>query len=165
MMRRRKRRRWRRRRSRRKRRRRSGRKGLKIKYYKIRGLFQKFYRLRFLYKNEFILQNTFTGLRCNLHCALSQRSNVWGKSCIAVRTPSLLMRLITRVTSSMLLKRFPRSGFFNFGNKSKAGGLMSGPYCGWGSVRHPYFSKISDTAPEARGRATLMYDRWSPSEI
>jgi hypothetical protein len=23
----------------------------------------------------------------------------------------------------MLLKRFPRSGFFNFGNKSKSGGL------------------------------------------
>ena len=33
----------------------------------------------------------------------------------------VLMRLITRVTSldtsSLLLKRFPRSGFFNFGNK------------------------------------------------
>jgi hypothetical protein len=37
------------------------------------------------------------------------------------------MRLITQVTSfntsSMLLKRFPRSGFFNFGNDSKSGGL------------------------------------------
>jgi hypothetical protein len=37
------------------------------------------------------------------------------------------MRLITQVTSldtsSMLLKCFPRSGFFNFGNKSKSGGL------------------------------------------
>jgi hypothetical protein len=37
------------------------------------------------------------------------------------------MRLITQVTSldtsSMLLKRFPRSAFFNFGNKSKSGGL------------------------------------------
>jgi len=32
--------------------------------------------VRFLFKNEFILQNTFTGLQCNLHCALSQRSNV-----------------------------------------------------------------------------------------
>jgi hypothetical protein len=31
----------------------------------------------FLFKNEFVLQNTFTGLQCNLHCALSQRSNVW----------------------------------------------------------------------------------------
>jgi hypothetical protein len=50
-----------------------------------------------------------------------------GKSCIPVWMPSLLMRLITHVTlldtSSMLLKRFPRSGFFNFGNKSKSGGL------------------------------------------
>ena len=63
------------------------------------------------------------------------------------------MRLIARVTSLdtslMLLKRFPLSGFFNFGNKSKAGGLMSGPYGGWGSTCHSYFSKISDTAPEA----------------
>jgi hypothetical protein len=33
--------------------------------------------LCFLFKNEYILQNTFTGLQCNLHCALSQRSNVW----------------------------------------------------------------------------------------
>jgi hypothetical protein len=31
----------------------------------------------FLFKNEFILQNTFTSLQCNLHFALSQRSNVW----------------------------------------------------------------------------------------
>jgi hypothetical protein len=33
--------------------------------------------VRFLFKNEFILQNTFTGLQYNLHCALSRRSNVW----------------------------------------------------------------------------------------
>jgi hypothetical protein len=48
-------------------------------------------------------------------------------SCIPVWTPSLLMRLITQVTSldtsSFLLKIFPRSGFFNFGNKWKSGGL------------------------------------------
>ena len=73
-----------------------------------------------------------------------------GKSCIPVRTPSLLMRLITRDTSLdtslMLLKRFPQSGFFNFGNKSKSGGLMSGLYGRWESTCHPYFSKISDTA-------------------
>jgi len=78
------------------------------------------------------------------------------------------MRLITPVTSlhtsSMLLKRFPRSGFFNFGNKSKAGGLMSGLYGGWGSTCHPYFSKISYTAPGAWGRA-IMYDRWPLREI
>ena len=33
--------------------------------------------VRFLFKNGFILQNTFTSLQCNLHCALSQRSSVW----------------------------------------------------------------------------------------
>jgi hypothetical protein len=44
----------------------------------LSGSFQKFCTLLcFLFKNEFILQNTFTGLQCNLHCALSQRSNVW----------------------------------------------------------------------------------------
>ena len=78
------------------------------------------------------------------------------------------MRLITRVTSldtsTLLLKRFPRSGFFNFGNKSKAGGLMSGLYGGWRSPCHPYFSKISDIVPEALDRA-LMYNRWSLREI
>ena len=79
-----------------------------------------------------------------------------------------MTRLINRVTSldtsSMLPKRFPRSGFFNFGKKPKAGGLMSGLYGGWGSTCHPYISKISDNAPEAWGRA-LMYDRWSLREI
>ena len=53
---------------------------------------------------------------------------------------------------SMLLKHFSWSGFFNFGNKSRSGGLMSGLYGGWGSTCHPYFSKISNTAPEAWGR-------------
>jgi hypothetical protein len=107
----------------------------------------------FLFKNEFILQNIFTGLQCNLCRALSQRSQRLGNSCIPVRTPSLLMRLITGVTSldtsSKFLKLFPRSGFFNFGNKSKSGGLMSGLYDGWRITCHPYFSKISHTAPEA----------------
>jgi hypothetical protein len=31
----------------------------------------------FLFKNEFILQNTFTVLQCNLDCVLSQWSTVW----------------------------------------------------------------------------------------
>ena len=73
-----------------------------------------------------------------------------GKFCIPVRTPSLLMYRITRVTSldtsSMLLT------------------LMSGLYGGWGSTCCPYFSKISDIAPEAWGRAS-MYDRRSLCEI
>jgi len=54
--------------------------------------------------------------------------------CLPVRMSSLLMRLInlnnSLDTSSMLLKRFPPSGFFSFGNKKKAGGLMSGLYGG-----------------------------------
>jgi hypothetical protein len=53
---------------------------------------------------------------------------------------------------------FPRSGFFNFGNKSKSGGLMSGLYGGRGSTCPPYFSKISDTAPEAWVLALSLSD-------
>jgi hypothetical protein len=66
-----------------------------------------------------------------------------GKSCIPVWTPSLLMRLITQVTSldtsSKLLKRFPQSGFFNIGNKSKSGGLI--PLCG---KRFRCFEEVSN---------------------
>jgi hypothetical protein len=53
------------------------------------------------------------------------------------------MRLITQVasleTSSMLLKRFPRGGFFNFGNKSKSGGLRPPEFV--------TFPKIEETTP------------------
>ena len=45
----------------------------------------------------------------------------------------------------------PTKWFLQFWEKSKSGGLMSGLYGGWGSTCHPYFSKISDTAPEAWG--------------
>jgi hypothetical protein len=55
------------------------------------------------------------------------------------------MRLITQVTSldssSMLLKRFPRSGFFNFGDKSKSG------------VLSPLVPKIEETTPWERFRS------------
>ena len=79
------------------------------------------------------------------------------------------MRLTTRITSldtsSVLLKRFPRSGFFNIGKKSKSGGLMSGLYGGWGSTCHQYFSKISDTAPEAWRRALSCKMRKSAANM
>jgi hypothetical protein len=89
----------------------------------------------------------------------------FGQVLFPVTTPALLMCLITQVTSldaSLFLKRFPRSCFFNFGNKSKSGGLMSGLYGGRGSTCHPYFSKISDTAPEAWGR-TLSWKMKTPA--
>jgi hypothetical protein len=41
------------------------------------GISEVLHTVCFLFKNEFILQNTFTALQCNLHCALSQRSDVW----------------------------------------------------------------------------------------
>ena len=124
--------------------------------------------VRFLFKNEFILQNIFTDLQCNLHCVLSQRSNLWASLVFLSGRLRFwcvwLLRVTSLDTSSMLLKRFPRSGFFNFGNKPKAVGLMSGLYGGWGSTCHPYFPQTSDTALETWGR-TLMYDRWSLREI
>jgi hypothetical protein len=43
---------------------------------------------------------------------------------------------------------FPTEWFLQFWDKSKSGRLMSGFHGGWGSTCHPYFSKISDTAPE-----------------
>jgi hypothetical protein len=77
-----------------------------------------------------------------------------GKSCISVRTPSLLMRLITRGHLVRHLhtasEAFPMDWFLHFlGSSQKAGGLMSELYDEWGSTCHPYFSKFSDIAPEA----------------
>jgi len=43
---------------------------------------------------------------------------------------------------------FPMERFLQFWEQ-KTGGLMSELYGGWGRTCHPYFSKISDTAPEA----------------
>jgi len=51
------------------------------------------------------------------------------------------------------LEAFPTEWFLQFWEHSKSGGLISGLYGGWGSTCHPYFSKISDTAPEAWGLA------------
>jgi hypothetical protein len=62
------------------------------------------------------------------------------------------MRLITQVTSldtsSMLLKRFrfPLSGFFNFGNKSKSGGLSPPDF--------DLFQKLKKPLREKRFRST-----------
>lgn len=123
----------------------------------IRGSFQKFctlyvfsLKMNLFYK---IHLETFNVISICFITAVQRL----GKSCIPIRTPSLLMRLITRVTSldtsSIFLKCFSRSSFFNFGNKSKSSGLMPELYGGWRSTCHPYFSKISDTAPEAWGRA------------
>ena len=48
------------------------------KMFVLRRSFLKFCTLCvFSLKNVFILQNTITGLQCDLHCALSQRSIVW----------------------------------------------------------------------------------------
>jgi hypothetical protein len=79
----------------------------------------------FLFKNEFILKRHLEAFNV-ISIVLYHSGPTLGKSFIPLWTPSLLLRLITQVTSldtSVFLKRFPRSGFFNFGNKSKCGGL------------------------------------------
>jgi hypothetical protein len=48
----------------------------------------------FLFKNEFILQNTFKGLQCNLNCALSQRSNVFASLVFLDERKTKLMQLL-----------------------------------------------------------------------
>ena len=122
--------------------------------------------VRFLFKNEFILQNTFTGLQCNLHCALPQRSNVFGKFCIPVRTPSLLMRLITggHLIRHLLnaTEAFPTEWFLQFWEQVKGW---------WAHVRNVgkhlptiFFPKFP-ILHLWHELGALMYDRWSLREI
>jgi hypothetical protein len=58
---------------------------------------------------------------------LNHSDPTFGKVLYSCLNAFIVMRVITQVisldTSSMLLKHFPWSGFFNFGNKSKSGGL------------------------------------------
>jgi hypothetical protein len=93
----------------------------------LRGSFQKFFtlyvfplKMNLLYKIHLQAFNVIS-------IVLYHISPTFGQVCIPISTPSFLMSLITQVTSldisSMFLKRFPRSGFFNFGNKSKSVGL------------------------------------------
>jgi len=118
-----------------------------------RGSFQKFYTL-YIFS---LKMNLFYKIHLQAFNVISivvyHSGPTFGQVLYSCQDAFVVDGLITRLTSldtsSMLLKRFPRSGFFNFGNKSKAAGLMSGLYGGWGSTCHPYFSTISDTAPEA----------------
>jgi len=73
--------------------------------------------VRFLFKNEFILQNTFTGLQCNLHCALSQRSNVWAalvfmSGCLRCFASDYSGHLIRHLLSAS--EAFPTEWFLQF---------------------------------------------------
>jgi hypothetical protein len=94
---------------------------------KLHGSFQKFCTLYvFSLKMNLFYKIHLQAFNVISMCFITAVQRL-GKSCIPVWTPSLLMRLITQVTSldtsSVLLKSFPRSGFFTFGNKSKSGGL------------------------------------------
>jgi hypothetical protein len=93
----------------------------------IRGSFKKFCTLYVLSLKMNLFYKIHLQAFNVISIVLYHSGPTFGQSCTPVRTPSFLMRLITQVTSldtpSMLLKRFPRSGFFNFGNKSKSGGL------------------------------------------
>jgi hypothetical protein len=80
----------------------------------------------FLFKNEFILQNTFTGLQCNLHCALSQWSDVWAilYSCLdafVVDSFDYSGHFIRHFLYDS--EAFPTEWFLQFGKKLKSGRL------------------------------------------
>jgi hypothetical protein len=51
--------------------------GLAFDYLYMWVISEVLHTVCFLFKNEFILQNTFTGIQRNLHCASSQRSSDW----------------------------------------------------------------------------------------
>jgi len=59
---------------------------------------------------------------------------------------------------------FPKESFLQFWEQVKDWWAHVRTVRGGGSTCRPYFSKISDTAPEAWGHA-LMYDGWSLREI
>ena len=105
----------------------------------LRGSFSKvLHTVLFLLKNEFILQNTFTGLQCNLHCDLLQRSNALASLVLLsgrLRCWCVWLLGSPHYTPPQCFWSFsPRSGFFNFGNKSKSDGLMSGASDYWGHL-------------------------------
>jgi hypothetical protein len=69
----------------------------------------------FLFKNEFILKNTFTGLHV-ISIVFYHSASTFGQVFYSCLNAFVLMCLITQVTSldtsSMLLKRFPLNSFF-----------------------------------------------------
>jgi hypothetical protein len=81
--------------------------------------------VRFLFKNEFILQNAVTVHQCNLNCALSQRSNVWAgllflSGCLRCWCVWLLGHLIRHLLSASEV--FPMECFLQFWEQVKVKG-------------------------------------------
>jgi hypothetical protein len=68
------------------------------------------------------------------------------------------MHLITQVTSldtsSMLLKHFPWSGFFGFGNKSKSGGLSPPDFDLFPKLKKPLRGKSFRSIEEVSNEVT-----------
>jgi hypothetical protein len=120
----------------------------------LRGPFQKFCTLYVFCSKMNLFYKIHLQAFNVISIVLYHSGPTFGQALYSCQDAFVVDHLITWVTSldtsSMLLKHFPQSGFFNFGNKS-SGGLMSGLYGGWGNTCHPYFSKISYTAPEAWG--------------
>ena len=79
-----------------------------------------------------------------------------GSIIIPSKTPLLFICLIAWVSSvessSREEKHHQHIGSFNFGNKSKSGGLMSGLYSAWGNTSHPQSRRFLVTTSTMCGR-------------
>ena len=70
-------------------------------------------------------------------CFSMIESQRFGSIIIPSKTWLLLMYRIVNVVRKVFQgKKWPRVGSFNFGNKSKSGGLMSGLQGAWGNTSH-----------------------------
>jgi hypothetical protein len=125
----------------------------------VRGSFQKFCKLCvfslkiiLLYKVHLHAVNIISIVL--YHSGPTFRS----KSFISVMRPSLLMRLITQATSldtsSMLLKRFPRSGFIR--NNSKSGGLSPPDFELFPKLKKPLRAKRFRNTEEVFNEVTYV---------
>jgi hypothetical protein len=71
----------------------------------------------------------------------------------------LIIQVTSLDTSSMLLKRFPWSGFFNFGNKSKSGGISPPGFDLFPKLKKPLRGKRFRSIQEVSNEVTWVIRR------
>jgi hypothetical protein len=126
----------------------------------IRGSFQKFCTLCFFFKNEFILQNTFTGLQGNLHFALSQRSNIWESLVflsgrLLVDASDYLRHLIRHLLNPS--EAFATEWFHR--NKWKSGGYSPTDFDLFRKLKKPLRGKSFRSIEELSNEVTWVFRR------
>jgi hypothetical protein len=102
----------------------------------------------------------FTGLQCNLHCALSQRSNIWeslvflsGRLRFDVSDYS--GHLITHLLNAS--ETFPTEWFLR--NKSKSGGLSPPDFDLYPKLKKPLCGKRFRSTEQVSNEVTLVIRR------